>query len=104
MADESQFDQARLDSYDLTADEAARLRPLVEIFRGDLEAAFGDRTGQVLVNLLGDTLAHLLLDKDDAFHITTTVNLWLEGVAEAKGGLPLQLDFDAELANRVRKR
>ena len=98
----AEYDQSKMDSYELSEDERDRLNQVIGVFLDDVKAEFGTRAGPILVNLLGNALAHNLLDLAEAFYVMTRVNRWLEIVAENHGGLPLQLMWSDELRERLR--
>lgn len=98
----AEYDQTKMDSYQLSDDEIDRLNRLIGVFIDDVKGEFGDRAQQALVNCLGSALAHSMNDHAEAIYIITTVNEWLEAVAENHGGLPLRLTWNDEPAGRTR--
>jgi hypothetical protein len=98
---EPQFDQAKMDSYQLFDAEVERLNQLVAVYIADVMSNFGERAHIALVNCLGSALAHNLLDPDEAFYVMTKVNDWLAESSRNHAGLPLQLAFDEKLIEKA---
>jgi hypothetical protein len=91
----AEYDETKMQSYQLSDDELELLNRLIGVFIDDVKAEFGARARQALVTCLGNALAHTLLDHDEAFYVMTKVNGQLMIAAENHGGLPLQLVFSA---------
>jgi hypothetical protein len=94
------FDQARMDSYELSDAEVTRLDQLVQPFYAALSQEFGPRRTQALANVLGTVLSHILLTAEGPY-ILLCINEWLATIAHERDGPPVQLTFSEELAANI---
>jgi hypothetical protein len=79
---DTSFDEARVEAYELTDAEMGKLDKLAASFFAKLQRTFGDRTLQVVVNMLGSVLSHTIASVeapggDESFYVVEAVNGWL---------------------------
>lgn len=96
-----QFDQAKMDSYQLSDADVEKLNQLAAPFLAAVQREFGGRMQQAMVNLIGSRLAHRI-DAGDAhgFYVVQCVNDWLRVAAKSHGAMPMSVH--EELAGEVR--
>jgi hypothetical protein len=100
------FDEAKMDSYELSDAELDKLNELAMPFLESVQREFGSRTTQAMVNVIGAQLSQFIARAEakcpgDSFYIVRCINEWFAGLARTQGGVPLHLTFDRELGEQI---